>query len=86
MFYLAGGLIAYKLSLFKTIVLSTTESEYIALCMAVQEIMWIKDFLNHIGHTRLKAVTIYEDNQSTIDLMKNSEVHNHSKHIDIHFH
>ena len=61
-FYLARGLIAYKLSLLKIIALSTTESEYMVLCMAVQETMWIKDFLNHIDHTRLKAVIIYEDN------------------------
>ena len=76
----------YKSSFLKTVVLSTTESEYMALCMTVQEAMWIKGFLNHIGHTRLKTVTIYEDNQSTIDLTKNPEVHSCSKHIDVHFH
>ena len=85
-FYLAGGLIVYRSSLLKTVVLSTTESEYMALCMTVQEAMWIRGFLNHISHTGLKAVTIYEDNQFMIDLTKNPEVHSHSKHIDVRFH
>ena len=86
MFYLTEGLIVYRLSLLKTVVLSITESEYMALYMAVQEAMWIRGFLNHVSHTGLKAVTIYEDNQSTIDLIKNPEVHNCSKHIDVCFH
>ena len=86
MFYLAEGLIVYKSSLLKIIALSTTKSEYMALCMAVQKTMWIRHFLNHVDHTTLKAITIYEDNQSMIDLTKNSEVHNYSKHIDVHFH
>ena len=85
-FYLAKGLIAYRSSLLKIIALLTIKSEYIMLCMAVQEAMWIRDFLNHVGHTGSKAVIIYEDNQSTIDLTKNPEMHNHSKHINIHFH
>ena len=54
--------------------------------MAAQEAMWIKGFLNYIGHTRLKAVIIYEDNQSMIDLTKNSEMYSCSKYIDVHFH
>ena len=85
-FYLAGGPIAYRSSLLKTVALSTTESEYMALCMAAQEAMWIRGFLNHVGHTGSKAVTIYEDNRSMIDLMKNPEVHSRSKHIDVRFH
>ena len=85
-FYLVRKLIVYKSSLFKIIALSTTESEYMALCMTAQETMWIRDFLNHIDHTKSKAVIIYEDNQFTIDLTKNSEMHNCSKHIDVCFH
>ena len=61
-FYFAEELIAYKLSLLKTVVLLTTESEYMILCMAVQKTMWIRDFLNYVDHTRSKAVTIYKNN------------------------
>ena len=76
----------YRLSLLKTVVLLITKSEYMTLCMAVQEAMWIKGFLNHVDHTELKAVIIYEDNWFTIDFMKNSEVHSYSKHINVCFH
>ena len=86
MFYLIRDSIVYKSNLLKTVTLSTTESEYMILCMAAQKAMWIRGFLNYISHTGSKAVTIYEDNQSMINLTKNPEVHNHSKHIDIHFH
>ena len=85
-FYLTEDLIVYKLSLLKTVVLLTTESEYMALYMAAQKAMWIRGFFNHIGHTALKAVIIYEDNWSMIDFMKNPEVYSCSKHIDVHFH
>ena len=61
-FYLTEGLIAYKSSLFKTVTLSITESEYMVLCMAVQKVMWIKGFFNYISYTELKASIIYEDN------------------------
>ena len=54
--------------------------------MTVQETMWIKNFLNHISHTELKAVIIYEDNWFMIDFMKNLKVHSCSKYINVHFH
>ena len=85
-FYLVRGLITYKLSFLKIITLSTTESEYMTLCMTAQKIMWIKSFLNHISYIRSKTVIMYENNQSTIDFTKNSEMHSYSKHINIHFH
>ena len=85
-FYFARGSIIYRLSFFKIVALLITESEYMMLCMAVQKIMWIRGFLNYINHTELKTITIYKDNWSIIDLMKNSKMHNHSKHIDVHFH
>ena len=85
-FYLAGGLIVYRLSLLKTVVLLTTESEYMMLYMTAQEAIWIRGFFNHVDHTELKAVIIYEDNWSMIDLIKNPEVHSCSKYIDVCFH
>ena len=85
-FYLTEESIAYRSSFLKTIALSITKLKYMMLCMAVQEAMWIRGFLNHVGHTESKAVTIYEDNWFMINFMKNSEVHSCSKHIDICFH
>ena len=86
MFYFAEDSIVYKLSLLKIITLFTIKSEYMMLCMAVQKTIWIRGFLNHINHTTLKAVIIYKDNQSIINLTKNSEVYSYSKHIDVCFH
>jgi hypothetical protein len=69
-----------------TVVLSTTEAEYIALCHCMQEVILLKTLLGELGFKATKATTIYEDNQSCIKLANNPELHGRSKHIDIRYH
>lgn len=55
-----------------------------ALTHATKEAIWLRSFLKELEigeeHT---AMTIYEDNQSSIALAKNLIHHAHTKHIDI---
>jgi hypothetical protein len=69
-----------------TVVLSTTEAEYIALCHCMQEMMFLKSLMDELGFKTSKPIKIYEDNQSCIKLSNNPELHGRSKHIDIRYH
>ena len=66
-----------------SVVLSTTEAEYMALCLLAQECLFLRHFLTELGIKFTKPITLYEDNQSTIKLVKNPELHGRSKHIQI---
>ncbi|GMF42168.1 unnamed protein product [Phytophthora fragariaefolia] len=69
-----------------TVVLSTTEAEYIALCHCMQEVIFLKLLLKELGFTTTRGTTVYEDNQSCIKICNNPELHGRSKHIDIRYH
>ena len=62
-----------------SVVLSTTEAEYMALCLLAQECLFLRHFLTELGIKFTKPITLYEDNQSTIKLVKNPELHGRSK-------
>ena len=66
--------------------LSTTEAEYIALLSASQEAIWLQQLMSDLLNKRVQETTILEDNQSTICLAKNQQVHGRTKHVDIKYH
>jgi hypothetical protein len=67
----------------RTVAKSSTEAEYIALSLAAQEAIWLQRLLYDVGFKIRKPITIFEDNQGTIELAKNAKYHNRTKHIDI---
>ena len=72
----------------RTVARSSTEAEYVALSYAAQEAIWLKRLTQSIGmgSPEQQPLTIYEDNNSAIDLTKNAKYHNRTKHIDIAHH
>ncbi|POM63291.1 Gag-pol Polyprotein [Phytophthora palmivora] len=68
-----------------TVVLSTTEAEYIALCHCMQEMIFLKLLLKELGFAATQANTIYEDSQSCIKICYNPELHGRSKHIHVRY-
>ncbi|CAI5746908.1 unnamed protein product [Peronospora destructor] len=86
-FMMTGGCISWRSKKQRTVALSSTEAEYMALTEAVQEAVWLKAFLCELGETKSdEVVKIYEDNQGSIALAKNPECHKRTKHIDIRYH
>jgi hypothetical protein len=77
--------ISWNSSKQKTISLSSTEAEYIGLATAAKEALWLKHILIELDRSPKKTI-IYCDNQSTICLSLNPEMHARSKHIDIRHH
>ena len=67
------------------IALSTTEAEYIALSLATQEAVWLRNLLSDI-YLEPTTTSIFEDNQGTIALSMNPCSHSRTKHIDIKYH
>ena len=86
-FLMSGGCISWKSKKQRTVALSSTEAEYMALSEATQEAVWLKTFLIELGEMHENdAVKIYEDNQGSITLAKNPQFYKRTKHIDIRYH
>ncbi|XP_034944347.1 secreted RxLR effector protein 161-like [Chelonus insularis] len=86
-FLFQGGAISWSSKRQPTVVLSTTEAEYMSLSSCVQESMWLKQ-LQETFWPLLKneAMIIYSDNQSSIKLSKSDGYHSRTKHIDVRHH
>lgn len=66
--------------------LSSTEAEYISLCEAAQEAMWLRRLLTDFGIKLSEPSIIFEDNQSCLKLVKNEKFSRRSKHIETKYH
>ncbi|KAH9051906.1 hypothetical protein Ae201684P_017386 [Aphanomyces euteiches] len=67
------------------VTLSTTEAEFVALSLCIQECLYIQQLASELKQSSDQPVVIYEDNQSTIHIAHNSEHHRRSKHIDVRY-
>ncbi|XP_046472611.1 uncharacterized protein [Neodiprion pinetum] len=86
-FILQGAAISWNCKRQHTVALSTTEAEYMALSSATQEAMWLKQFKEELWpNDQTKAITIYCDNKSAINLAQTDGYHARSKHIDVRHH
>jgi hypothetical protein len=66
--------------------LSSAEAEYMAANLAVCEALWLRMLFFGLFGKELEATMIHCDNLSCIKLSENRVFHDHSKHIDIHYH
>ena len=81
-----GGPIAWESRKQRTVALSTTEAEYMALSEGVKEALFLKRYLSELGFGASNEMRVYCDNQSSIKLSENDVFHGRSKHIDIRHH
>lgn len=84
-FILSGAAICWQARKQKTVSLSSTESEYLALSEATKEALYLKELLNEIG-LKCESVQIYNDSQSAQKLATNFGFHSRTKHIDVRHH
>ncbi|UYV81650.1 hypothetical protein LAZ67_20001813 [Cordylochernes scorpioides] len=87
-FFLAGGPIAWESKKQQTVALSSTESEYIALCEAGKEAVYLRTLLDEMGFSELlnEPTVLKTDNQGAQHLARNPVHHARTKHIDIEWH
>lgn len=84
-FLLSGGAVSWLSKKQATVALSAAQAEYITLCQAAQEGIWLKRLLCDLGVESVSTV-ILEDNQGAIAIAKNPVNHSRTKHIDIRYH
>ena len=97
-FMLNNGPISWASKRQKTVALSSTEAEYMALTLAAKETIWIRLLMTELGLMqddatptvnvleREGAIALKGDNQSAIALANNPVLHSRTKHIDIQHH
>lgn len=62
---------------------STMEAEYISLCQATKDIVWMNELRFRSADS--PPIQLCGDNNASQDLVKNSEHHDRSKHIDVQY-
>ena len=90
-FSLGGGAVSWASKKQRSVSTSTTEAEYLALSTCSKHAVWIGELLRETGFpqylggsgwtTQLKG-----DNQSALALVKNPQVNDRTKHIDVAYH
>ncbi|KAI0999445.1 hypothetical protein K3495_g8748 [Podosphaera aphanis] len=68
----------------KTVALSTTEAEYMAMSDAARHMIWIKNALSELNQP-YKPI-MHADSNGSIDLSRNHRISQRSKHSDIRYH
>ena len=84
-FTLGGTAVSWMSRLQKSVALSTTEAEYMAISEASKEMIWLKNFLEELGKKQADNA-LYSDSQSAIHLAKNPVFHARTKHIQLRYH
>jgi len=70
----------------RTVALSSTEAEFMAMTEAVKENLYFRRSFEELEMDGLIDATIYSDNMGALKLAENPIFHNRSKHIDLRFH
>ncbi|GJR72098.1 retrovirus-related pol polyprotein from transposon TNT 1-94 [Tanacetum coccineum] len=82
---LGDRLVSWSSKRLKSIVISSTEAEYIALSGCCAQVLWMRSQLTDYG-LGFNKIIMYCDNKSAISLCCNNVQHSQSKHIDIRYH
>lgn len=82
---LASGMVCWASRAQKTVALSSTEAEYMALSDCCRQIMWIVNLFSELGW-KMTQVPIFADNTGSIFIGSNPVAERRTKHIDIRYH
>lgn len=85
MFTFTRDIISWQSKLQKYVAMSSIETELIAIIEATKQMLQLKIFLSEceLNH---KEYLVFCDNQSDLDLSKNTIYHVRTKHIDVRYH
>ena len=85
-FLQSGAAISWASRKQTSVPLSTVEAEYVALSLATQEIVWLRQLLSELGEDVSGPSLLMEDNQGAIATANNPVNHAKTKHIQIKYH
>ena len=84
--FLNGSLISWGSRRQQSVALSSMEAEYMALCLATQEAVWLIEIMKNLKFVQHSPIIIHEDNQACIDFSNHNVHHAKSKHIQQRYH
>jgi hypothetical protein len=84
-FLLNGAAVSWRSKVQSMTSLSTTESEFDALCGAVRECAYLRGLLEEMGKAQHQATTMLEDSQPCIALIKNPVNSSRTRHVALRF-
>ena len=85
-FFLNGCVISWRVRAQKSVALSTSEAELMALCDATKHAVWLRRLLAEMGFGQQLPTVMYEDNQGSIAMVQHDVFHDRSKHMDLRYH
>ena len=89
-FLFRGSPLSWNSKLQRTVALSSSEAEYMALKEAIKEQQYIKAILKEISALYspipIECLEIFTDSNSAIELAKNLIYHSRTKHVNIRYH
>ena len=85
-FHIGQGVVMWSSKKQYIIALLSTELEYIVLVHATKEGLWMCTFLSEVQDVPRETMELSLDNQGVIALSKDNKLHQHMKHINIHYH
>jgi len=83
---MGNGAISWKTKKQTSVALSSVEAEYMAMCQAAKEAVWLTGLLEDLGLDLRSPLIVYGDNQGALALTQNPVFHPRSKHIAIQYH
>lgn len=84
-FTLAGAAVSWEARKQRTVALSSTEAEYMALSEATKKALHLQGIINHTKMSN-GCTTIFNDNLGAQDLVKSICFHPRTKHINVRHH
>ena len=84
-FFMADGPVSWKSQRQKTVALSSTEAEYMAMSEACRQVIWHRIIIDEFGYGLDQPTPIAADNQGAIYISNNPVHDRRTKHIDIRY-
>ena len=84
-FLIDGGAISWSSKKQEIVMLSTTESEYVAATHTTKEAIWLRQFIAEVFQPLTSPIPLYSDSQAAITLTCDRSYYAPTKHIDIWF-
>jgi hypothetical protein len=82
-FKLADAAMSWSSKKQTSIALSSMEAEYISRAHAAKEAVWLRQLLSELSIDTSSPTILHVNNQFTITITKNPELHDHTMHINI---
>ena len=83
---LGGAAVSWKSKQQSCVATSTADAEYVALCEAAKEVVFLRRMCEDLGIEQEGSTPMFEDNQACISMVNSPVYSDRNKHIDVRYH